>query len=253
MIPLNTFIFYPQASLAAQLVKNPPACRRQRFHSWAGKIPCRRDRLPTQYSWALLVVQLVKNPPAMRETRFNPWLGKILWRSKKLPTPIFWPGEVRWLYSPWGHKESDTTEPLSLFSYSQQHIHIFEKCFMCVLTLLLYSWLSTFWKETLHGWVPSVTLRPGTPIWAEPGLWLRLTSMCWPNQSPWSRIRTNTPGGERLFKVLGLGSNTHCKLKLLGIRNHNEAVHENEITVVFVVRKMKAKLCWAFSLCPAQF
>ena len=47
MTPLNTFIFYPQASLAAQLVKNPPACRRPRFHSWVGKIPRRRDRLPT--------------------------------------------------------------------------------------------------------------------------------------------------------------------------------------------------------------
>ena len=42
---------------------------------------------------------------------------------------------------------------------------------------------------------------------------------------------------------MGLGNNTHCKLKLLGIRNHNEAVHEKEITVVFVVTKMKAKLC----------
>ena len=34
-----------------------------------------------------------------------------------LPTPVFWPGEFHGLYSPWGHKESDTTEPLS-FSFS---------------------------------------------------------------------------------------------------------------------------------------
>ena len=27
---------------------------------------------------------------------------------------IFWPGEFHALYSPWGHKESDTTERLSL-------------------------------------------------------------------------------------------------------------------------------------------
>ena len=27
---------------------------------------------------------------------------------------MFWPGEFRGLYSPWSHKESDTTEPLSL-------------------------------------------------------------------------------------------------------------------------------------------
>ena len=28
----------------------------------------------------------------------------------RLPTPVFWPGEFHGLYSPWGRKESDTTE-----------------------------------------------------------------------------------------------------------------------------------------------
>ena len=36
------------------------------------------------------------------------------WRREQLPTPVFWPGEFRGLYSPWGRKESDTTEQLSL-------------------------------------------------------------------------------------------------------------------------------------------
>ena len=31
-----------------------------------------------------------------------------------LPTPVFWPGEFHGLYSLRGHKESDTTERLSL-------------------------------------------------------------------------------------------------------------------------------------------
>ena len=31
-----------------------------------------------------------------------------------VPTPVFWPGEFHGLYGPWGHKESDTTERLSL-------------------------------------------------------------------------------------------------------------------------------------------
>ena len=60
-----------------------------------------------QYSWASLAAQLVKNPPAMLET----WVGKIPWRRERLPTPVFWPGELH----AWGHKESDTTERLSLF------------------------------------------------------------------------------------------------------------------------------------------
>ena len=55
-----------------------------------------------------LVAQLVKNPPALWESGFNPWVGKIPWRRERLPTPVFWPGEFPGLYNPWGYKESDT-------------------------------------------------------------------------------------------------------------------------------------------------
>ena len=61
---------------------------------------------PLRYSWASLVAQLVKNLPAVCET----WVGKIPWRREKLPTPVFWPGEFHRLYSPWGHKKSDMME-----------------------------------------------------------------------------------------------------------------------------------------------
>ena len=44
------------------------------------------------------------------------WVGKIPWRRERLPIPVFWPGEFHGLYSPWGCKESDTTEQLSLSS-----------------------------------------------------------------------------------------------------------------------------------------
>ena len=43
---------------------------------------------------------------------------KIPWRRERLPTPVFWPGEFHGLYSPWGRKESDTTERLSLSTSS---------------------------------------------------------------------------------------------------------------------------------------
>ena len=39
-----------------------------------------------------------------------------LGRRDRLPTPVFWPGEFDGLYSPWGCKESDTTEQLSLLN-----------------------------------------------------------------------------------------------------------------------------------------
>ena len=41
---------------------------------------------------------------------FDPWVGKIPWRKERLPTPVFWPGEFHALFSPWGRIESDTTE-----------------------------------------------------------------------------------------------------------------------------------------------
>ena len=37
------------------------------------------------------------------------WVGKIPWRRERLPTPVFWPGEFHGLYSPWGRRESDMT------------------------------------------------------------------------------------------------------------------------------------------------
>ena len=33
---------------------------------------------------------------------------------ERLPTPVFWTGEFLGLYSPWGHKELDMTERLSI-------------------------------------------------------------------------------------------------------------------------------------------
>ena len=59
-------------------------------------------------------LQLVKNPPAMRDTWVQSLVGKIPWRRERLPTPVFWPLESHGLYSPWGRKGLDMTERLSL-------------------------------------------------------------------------------------------------------------------------------------------
>ena len=48
-----------------------------------------------------------------RRPGFDPWVGKIPWRKERLPTPVFWPAEFHRLYSAWGRKESDTTKGLS--------------------------------------------------------------------------------------------------------------------------------------------
>ena len=48
-----------------------------------------------------------------------PWWGRLPWRRERLPTPVFLLGESHGQrslegYSPWGRKEQDTTERLSL-------------------------------------------------------------------------------------------------------------------------------------------
>ena len=69
---------------------------------------------PLQYSRASLVAQLVKNPLAMWET----WIHSLDWEDPlekgKAPLLVFWPGEFHGLHSPWGCKELDRTEQLSL-------------------------------------------------------------------------------------------------------------------------------------------
>ena len=67
------------------------------------------------------MVQRVKNLLAMHD----PWAGKIPWRREWLPISplVVLSGEFHGLrslvgYSPWGHKESETIEYLTLyFSY----------------------------------------------------------------------------------------------------------------------------------------
>ena len=71
-------------------------------------------------NWGAQVVLVVKNlPPSQCRTLercgFNPWVRKIPWERKWQLTLVFLPGKShrqRSLvgYSPWGCKESDTTE-----------------------------------------------------------------------------------------------------------------------------------------------
>ena len=70
--------------------------------------PVSSFELPWQLSWLRIRLQC-------RRPLFDSWVGKICWRRDGLPTPVFWPGEFQGLYSPWGHKELDTTERLSLY------------------------------------------------------------------------------------------------------------------------------------------
>ena len=127
--------------------------------------------------WAPLVAQLVKNLPAMRETWFDLWVGKTPWRRERLPTPVFWPEEFHGLCSPWDHKESDTTEWLSL-SLSE-----FYTAFTCLPT----SWFAVKMLLFLlrRSSFPSFLLTFGLPSGSDGK---KICLQCWRSRfDPWVR------------------------------------------------------------------
>ena len=51
---------------------------------------------------------------------FDPWVGKIPWRREQLPTPVFLPGEFhgQWRlagYSPWGDRVGHNIATFTVF------------------------------------------------------------------------------------------------------------------------------------------
>ena len=80
-----------------------------------------QGELPWWLRWLIIHLQC-------RRPRFDPWVGKIPWRREWLPTPVFLPGEFHGQrslvgYSPWCFKESDKTERLT-HTHTHTHTHI---------------------------------------------------------------------------------------------------------------------------------
>ena len=75
-----------------------------------------------------------------------PCVGKIFWRRVWQPTPVFLPGESHGQrsltgYSPWGHKESETTERLSMRACTHA---------CTALSWLIYSLTDDFFPRTFY-------------------------------------------------------------------------------------------------------
>ena len=70
-----------------------------------GRSSGERMGYPFQYSWASLVAQLVKNLPAMWET----WVQSLGWEDLLEKEKATHCSILAWK-SPWGGKESNTTE-----------------------------------------------------------------------------------------------------------------------------------------------
>ena len=74
------------------------------------------------------MAQTVKRLPAIRETRVqflgreDPLEKEMATHSSTLAWKIPWTEESDRLYSPWGHKESDTTERLHFTSWLKKYL-----------------------------------------------------------------------------------------------------------------------------------
>ena len=70
-------------------------------------VPLEKE-MATQNSSILASEILWTEEPSGRP-KFNPWVGKIPWRKERLPTTVFWPGEFHGLYSPRSCEELNRT------------------------------------------------------------------------------------------------------------------------------------------------
>ena len=130
---LSLSLINMQASLRAQLVKNPPAEDPSSIPG-SGRPAGEGIGYPLEYLRASLVAQLVKNPQWGR-LGFDPWVGKISWRRERLPTPVLRHREFYGLYSAWGRKELDTSELLSLSRSLQRQVKMGSLLHACSATL----------------------------------------------------------------------------------------------------------------------
>ena len=69
-----------------------------------------------------------KEPSCQCRGFLDPWSRKIFWRRKWQSTPVFLPGKSNGQrslagYSPWGHKELDTTEHTRAYTHTHTRTH----------------------------------------------------------------------------------------------------------------------------------
>ena len=96
-----------------------------------------------------------------KRPRFDPWVGKIPWRRERQPTPVFLPGESHGqrslgVYSPWGHKELDTNERLTL-SLALQHLHTHHHHQESIVHTRAHTWCCAFYRSgQTYGMYPTL-------------------------------------------------------------------------------------------------
>ena len=116
----------------------------------------------------LLVAQTVKRLPAVGETRVRSLGWEDPWRRKWQPTPVLLLGKFHGLrslvgYSPWGHKESDTTEWLHFHFPSSDNGQLFCLMYFCSVSFL-FSWSSQITRLWIQ-LVKSLDVKGGREVY----------------------------------------------------------------------------------------
>ena len=126
-----------------------------------------------------------------------PGLGRSPWRREWEPTPVFLPGEFhrqRSLvgYSPWGCKEVNTTERLTLCIYKFRLLQIQD---FCTLNKPHSYFFSTSHPSSLEKEPSEMILRTAcdeSTVYLSPPRW-GLWWQCYPSPHPWSRVGCHCP------------------------------------------------------------
>ena len=103
--------------------------------------------------WASLVPSMVKNLSGIQETWVQSLGQEDPWRRKWQPTPVFLPGESHGQRSqagcsPWGHKEWDMTEWLTISIEYSSLCYTVEPCWLSTLYIVICMWnCLSFWDD----------------------------------------------------------------------------------------------------------
>ena len=194
------------------------------------------------------MAQLVKNLPATQET----WVPSLGWEDPlkgKATHSVFWPGEFHGLYNPWGHKELDMTEQLSLHFTSvltlDHCLFPWPCCELCEVrghvylpTMFIIKWVNGWLNGKMGEWLgkaavgklPQSHVQPlSLPMWDSkrgpslinyPGLKrlqvpFKKETMSWKHLIPWrcGNWRSWSPGKELLQDPSECGAESQAWIK----------------------------------------
>ena len=126
------------------------------------------------------MVQLVRILLQCGIPEFDSWVGKIPWRRESLPTPIFWPWEFHGLYSPWGAKSWTRLGEYHIHSLSSVQLLSHVQLFVTPWTAALQASLSITSSQSLPKLMSIESVMPSNhlilcqPLLLQPSVFHRI-------------------------------------------------------------------------------